>query len=126
MTDREHSSPFHVWYNLFHTAFLASLLKDIKSERAKIAEKDNLRLLFVTKWFLQFFLATRSKQKTATTGSSYSRGPWGFGFVGEVVERSWIGWVLKRMRGALEEKVRLNRASGPPFIAFRLSKHRTS
>lgn len=91
-------------------AFLASLLKDIKSERAKITEKDNIRLLFVTKWFLEFFLATRSYQKTAATTADIlapPQKPWNFGFVGEVVERAWISWVLKRMRGAVEEKVSL-------------------
>ena len=31
--------------------------------------------------------------------------PWAFGLVGEVIERSWIVWVLKRMNGAVEEKV---------------------
>jgi replication fork protection complex subunit Tof1/Swi1 len=81
-------------------AFLASLLKDIKSERPKITEKDNLRLLFVTKWFLEYFLAVRTQEKSA--GASE---PWAFGLVGEVIERSWIVWVLKRMNGAVEEKV---------------------
>ncbi|KAG2355989.1 timeless protein-domain-containing protein [Suillus spraguei] len=43
--------------------FLRSLLKDIKSERPKIKEKDHLRLLYVTKWFLEFFLTSRSNEK---------------------------------------------------------------
>ena len=30
---------------------------------------------------------------------------WAFGLVGEVIERSWIVWVLKRMSGAVETKV---------------------
>ena len=80
-------------------AFLASLLKDIKSERPKITDKDNLRLLYVTKWFLEFFLAARANDK----GNDKR---WEFGLVGEVIERGWIVWVLKRMRGAVEEKVR--------------------
>ncbi|KAI0301445.1 timeless protein-domain-containing protein [Russula brevipes] len=81
-------------------AFLASLLKDIKSERPKITEKDNLRLLFVTKWFLEYFLAVRAQEKGAGAPE-----PWAFGLVGEVIERSWIVWVLKRMNSAVEEKV---------------------
>ena len=87
-------------HNGHDAAFLASLLKDIKSERPKITEKDNLRLLFVTKWFLEYFLAVRGQEKSA--GASE---PWAFGLVGEVIERSWIVWVLKRMNGAVEEKV---------------------
>ncbi|KAI9060063.1 timeless-domain-containing protein [Trametes sanguinea] len=78
---------------------LASLLKDIKAERPKITEKDHLRLLFVTKWFLEFFLYERVRQ------SESSR--WKFGLVAEVIDRSWIVWVLRRMREAQEEKPKL-------------------
>jgi replication fork protection complex subunit Tof1/Swi1 len=79
------------------TAFLSSLLKDIKSEKPKITEKDHLRLLYVAKWFLEFFLSIREK--------GYSSGQWQFGAIAEVAERGWIIWVLKRMREAVEEKV---------------------
>ncbi|KAG6810302.1 hypothetical protein H0H92_012503 [Tricholoma furcatifolium] len=94
--------------------FLASVLKDIRSERAKITEKDNVRLLWVTKWFLEFFLAMRTslpstaqdkgkgKEKEASGGGIV--GGWVFGLVAEVFERSWIGWVLRRMRNAVEDK----------------------
>lgn len=82
-------------------AFLSALLKDIRSERPKITEKDNLRLLYVTKWFLEYFLAMRSKEQSEKTGQDR----WNFGLIAEVTERSWIIWVLKRMREAVEEKV---------------------
>ena len=78
-------------------AFLASLLKDIKAERAKVTEKDHLRLLYLTQWFLAFFLALRA----ADTARE-----WSFGLVAEVTERSWIVWVLRRMREAVSDKVR--------------------
>ncbi|KAH9046637.1 timeless-domain-containing protein [Lactarius hengduanensis] len=84
--------------------FLASLLKDIKSERPKITEKDHLRLLFVTKWFLEYFLAVRAQEKEVGAPASE---PWAFGLVGEVIERGWIVWVLKRMNGAVEDKPKL-------------------
>jgi replication fork protection complex subunit Tof1/Swi1 len=83
-------------------AFLSSLLKDIKSERVKVSEKDNLRLLYVAKWFLEFFLQTQAKDRTGTEDDSAS---WDFGLVAEVTERSWIVWVLRRMREALDSKV---------------------
>ncbi|KAK0205546.1 timeless protein-domain-containing protein [Desarmillaria ectypa] len=79
--------------------FLSALIKDIRSERAKITNKDNLRLLYVTKWFLEFFLAMRAKEK--------DKGVWRFDLVAEVTERTWIVWVLKRMREASEEKPKL-------------------
>ncbi|KAH9931521.1 timeless protein-domain-containing protein [Fomitopsis serialis] len=77
-------------------SFLSSLLKDIRAERAKITEKDNLRLLYVAKWFLEFFLCVRASQ-----GSDNA---WSFGLIAEVTDRAWIVWVLKRMRQAVEEK----------------------
>ena len=80
-------------------ALLSSLLKDIKAERPKVTEKDNLRLLFVTKWFLEFFLCLRTTDKSRT---------WNFGLIAEVTERSWIVWVLRRMREAVNEKVCLS------------------
>ena len=83
---------------------MASLLKDIKAERPKITEKDNVRLLYVTKWFLEFFLCERARQAEGAK--------WKFGYVAEVTDRGWIVWVLRRMRDAQEEKVRpLARAS---------------
>ncbi|KAI0089435.1 timeless protein-domain-containing protein [Irpex rosettiformis] len=79
-------------------SFLASLLKDIKAERAKISEKDHLRLLYLTKWFLDFFLCQRANDKSAT---------WDFSMITEVTEAGWIVWVLKRMREAMEDKPKL-------------------
>ncbi|OCB87291.1 timeless-domain-containing protein [Sanghuangporus baumii] len=86
--------------------FLASLLKDIKSERPKITEKDHLRLLFLTRWFLEFFLTVRNSQieQSKKDGTHIS---WGFDLVSEVIERSWIIWILRRMRESMESKPKL-------------------
>ncbi|TCD66114.1 Topoisomerase 1-associated factor 1 [Steccherinum ochraceum] len=75
--------------------FLESLLKDIRAERPKIAEKDNLRLLYLAKWFLEFFQAQRAQQPTE---------PLPYGLVAEITNRAWIVWVLRRMREAVEDK----------------------
>jgi replication fork protection complex subunit Tof1/Swi1 len=87
----------------FYIAFLASLLKDIRSERPKVTEKDNLRLLFVTRWFIDFFLSarTRDSQRSASKEDEME-----FALVVEVVQRSWAGWVIRRMREAWEDKPR--------------------
>ena len=55
-------------------AFLSILLKDIKTERPKITEKDNLRLLYVTKRFLEFFffLAMQCKEQEQKNGEEKS------------------------------------------------------
>ncbi|KAH7926892.1 timeless-domain-containing protein [Leucogyrophana mollusca] len=82
--------------------FLSSLLKDIKSERPKITEKDHLRLLYATKWLLEFFLTSRAGEN-AIDGQR----KWNLGLIAEVTDRGWIVWVLKRMRGAMEEKPKM-------------------
>ncbi|KDQ07544.1 hypothetical protein BOTBODRAFT_192367 [Botryobasidium botryosum FD-172 SS1] len=82
--------------------FLASVLKDIKAERPKITEKDNVRLLFLTKWFLAFFSAVREKE--ASGGQLTAQCRWRFEYVAEVVERGWVVWMLKRISGAKDEK----------------------
>jgi replication fork protection complex subunit Tof1/Swi1 len=77
------------------SGFVASLLKDIRAERAKITQKDGLRLLFVTKWFVEFFLGVREKEGEPT---------WKFSTVSELIEQTWVPWVLKRVREANDEK----------------------
>lgn len=57
----------------------------------------------------------RSKEQQAKSGHD----KWNFGLVAEVTERSWIIWVLKRMREAVEEKVR---CSIPVFIILPFRK----
>ncbi|CAE6474022.1 unnamed protein product [Rhizoctonia solani] len=90
--------------------FMSCVLKDIKSERPKYTEKDNLRLLFLTKWFLEFFLLVRENQeKERKQRGLFAGAPelWPFGYVSEVVEHGWAPWVLRRMRAAVEEKPKL-------------------
>ncbi|KAG8711383.1 Topoisomerase 1-associated factor 1, partial [Ceratobasidium sp. 394] len=88
--------------------FMGCVLKDIKSERPKFTEKDNIRLLFLTKWFLEFFLLVREEQekerKQRALFAPNSQEVWPFGYVSEVVEHAWAPWVLRRMRAAVEEK----------------------
>ena len=48
-------------------------------------EKDHLHLLFVTKWFLEFFLSGWAEGSNAG---------WGFEMVTKVVDCGWIVWVL--------------------------------
>ena len=64
-------------------------------------------MLYVTKWFLKFFLSMRVKEHESTkaTRGEKVKERWNFGLIAEVAERGWIVWVLKRMREAVEEKV---------------------
>ncbi|KAL1742157.1 timeless protein-domain-containing protein [Schizophyllum fasciatum] len=83
--------------------FLSTLIKDIRMERPKITEKDNLLLLYVAKWFIEFFLLSRAKEK-ANTSAKAGDERWNFRLIAEITERDWIVWVLKRMRQAAEDK----------------------
>lgn len=61
----------------------------------------------MTKWFLEFFLESRTRSLSkANPNAANTVMTWEFGLVAEVIERGWIVWVLKRMREAVEEKVR--------------------
>ncbi|CAE7152048.1 unnamed protein product, partial [Rhizoctonia solani] len=91
-------------------AFMSCVLKDIKAERPRYTEKDNLRLLFLTKWFLEFFLLVRENQEKERKQQGLFAAileAWPFGYVSEVVEHGWAPWVLRRMRAAVEEKLNL-------------------
>ncbi|KAG9047150.1 Topoisomerase 1-associated factor 1 [Tulasnella sp. UAMH 9824] len=87
----------HQFIQTCFNRFVISLLKDIRMERAKITEKDNVRLLFLTAWCLEFFLAARLKNGAESNVTGYA-------MVKEVVEEEWVKWVLKRMREAAEDK----------------------
>jgi len=54
--------------------------------------------------FLEFFLAVRVKGKANRGQGGEGEEWWGFGLIAELTETSWIVWVLKRMREAVEEK----------------------
>ncbi|QRV99102.1 topoisomerase 1-associated factor 1 [Ceratobasidium sp. AG-Ba] len=87
--------------------FMGSVLKDIRAERPRFTEKDNLRLLFLTKWFLEFFLSVREEQEKARKQQALfanAQEVWPFGYVSQIVEPAWGPWVLRRMRAAVEEK----------------------
>jgi replication fork protection complex subunit Tof1/Swi1 len=62
-----------------HLALFSSVLKDIRSERPHIVEKDNMRLLFLTCWFLEYFLMDFKEQH------------WSYGLVGEILDVSLGG-----------------------------------
>jgi replication fork protection complex subunit Tof1/Swi1 len=75
-----------------------------------------LRLLFVTKFFIQFFLAMR--ERDIGTGDANGAADeidgkgkideekmtLNYSLVLEVVQRGWAGWILRRMREAMEMK----------------------
>ncbi|KAF8999889.1 hypothetical protein BDZ89DRAFT_1170521 [Hymenopellis radicata] len=69
--------------------FISEIIKDIRAERPKINEGDHLRLLCFSTWVLVFFLSRPERD---------------LGLIAEVTERTWVAWVLRRIREALDDK----------------------
>ncbi|EJU01446.1 hypothetical protein DACRYDRAFT_16139 [Dacryopinax primogenitus] len=95
-----------VFLNSCFNIFFASFLKDIRYERPHITEADNARLLVLSSWFVEFFLASRARaeQPQGETETSEEEKTWTVSKVAECCEQEWIVWVVKRMRFAGDEK----------------------
>lgn len=88
------------------TAFFASVLRDIRMERLKVRESDTLRFLYLSSFFLEFFLLLyRDDERRGISHLDEENGH-DFGLVAELTEPHAIGFVTMRMKNALEEKVR--------------------
>lgn len=94
--------------------FFASILKDIRMERPKIRETDNVRALFLCTFFIEFFLLSRSRVAAAAASDVKGKGRegldisrvWDFGYVAEFAEIDAVKWVVGRMRLVMDDKVR--------------------
>ncbi|KAF8904667.1 timeless protein-domain-containing protein [Mucidula mucida] len=69
--------------------FISEIIKDIRAERPKINEGDHLRLMCFSTWVLAFFLSRPERD---------------LGLIAEITERTWVAWVLRRIREALDDK----------------------
>ncbi|KAF8333073.1 timeless protein-domain-containing protein [Cantharellus anzutake] len=86
-------------------AFFSSLLRDIKAERPKITEHDNIRLLRVVNWFIEYFVGLKKRElANASAPLNYEECQWRFEMVGEIAERGWIGYILKRIRLSMDDR----------------------
>jgi replication fork protection complex subunit Tof1/Swi1 len=87
------------------SAFFTSVLKDIRLEREKVKETDNVRVLVVAAFFLEFFLLLHKQDKAAEIDPASEKGH-DFDLIGSLTEISSIAYALARMKIALEDKVR--------------------
>jgi replication fork protection complex subunit Tof1/Swi1 len=84
-------------------AFFASILKDIKMERAKVKEADNLRLLYLSRFFLEYFLLLYNHEREKGIDPKSEEGH-DFGLIAEMTEGTSIGYIQARMRICLSDK----------------------
>lgn len=82
-------------------------------ERQKVTEADNLRTLFLSTFFLDFFLSSRAQDVKPKASSGNQAGEegsndanWTFGLVADFCEVDAVRWVVARMRLVMEDTVR--------------------
>lgn len=90
--------------SLILSAFLTSLLADIRMQRAKIKEADNTRLLFLSRFFLEYFLNLYAYERSQEMDPQ-SEDAHDFDLIASMTEPASIAYVAMRMQGALAEKV---------------------
>ncbi|BGP23540.1 replication fork protection complex subunit Tof1/Swi1 [Rhodotorula toruloides] len=84
--------------------FFASVLRDIRMERLKVRESDTLRFLYLSSFFLEFFLLLYRDDERRGISHLDEESGHDFGLVAELTEPHAIGFVTMRMKNALEEK----------------------
>lgn len=72
-------------------------------ERLKVKESDTIRFLFLSRFFLEFFLLVYNDEKRQGIDPQSEEGH-DFDLIAEMTEPQSIGFVTARMKGALEEK----------------------
>ncbi|GAA5852706.1 hypothetical protein JCM8547_002595 [Rhodosporidiobolus lusitaniae] len=85
-------------------SFFSSVLRDIRMERLKVRESDNVRFLFLTRFFLEFFLLVYHDDEKRGIPHTDEENGHDFGMIAEMTEPHAIGFVTLRMRTALEDK----------------------
>lgn len=73
-------------------------------ERAKVREVDNVRYLFLVRFFLEYFLALREYEVSQGVHPASEEGH-DFDLIAEISEAATIGYVALRMKLCLEEEV---------------------
>lgn len=73
-------------------------------ERAKVREVDNVRYLFLVRFFLEYFIALREYEVAQSIDPASEDGH-DFDLIAEISEASTIGYVALRMKLCLEEEV---------------------
>jgi hypothetical protein len=101
------------------SAFVASILNDIRREQPKIRDKDNLRLAQVCSFVAEFFTLARQKAADniaarAKAGESVEKQReelqhlWNYGYLAEFCDMATIVHLNKRLYLVMDDSVRSN------------------
>lgn len=74
-------------------------------ERSKVRPTDNLRVFYLARFFIEYFLILRSKAATKHGGEVPEEEDLELGLVGELAEMESVKWVVMRMKYAMDDKV---------------------
>ena len=82
-------------------------------ERPKVRETDNVRALYLSTFFIEFFLLSRTRATAAAASDVKGKGreeddvskTWDYGYVAEFAEIDAVKWVVGRMRLVMDDKV---------------------
>lgn len=77
-------------------------------ERLKVKESDTIRFLFLSRFFLEFFLLLYEDEKRRGIDPEKDENGHGFDLIAEMTEPQCIGFVTQRMKIGLDEKVSWN------------------
>lgn len=101
------------------SAFVASILNDIRREQPKIRDKDNLRLAQVCSFVVEFFtlarqMATDNIAARTKAGENVDKQReelqhlWNYGYLAEFCNMATIVHLNKRLYLVMDDSVRLN------------------
>ncbi|KAK4051924.1 Topoisomerase 1-associated factor 1 [Microbotryomycetes sp. JL201] len=83
--------------------FFKSVLKDIRLEHLKVQESDTVRFLYLSRFFMEFFLLLYDNEKARGIDPQSDEGH-DFDLIAEMTEPQSIGFVVRKMHAAMEEK----------------------
>ena len=94
--------------DVIHLAFFASILRDIRMERSKVRDTDNVRCFYLARFFIEYLLILRQKEISKSNdpqGQVGQEAGLSLGLVAEMAEMDSVRWVVMRMKFTMDTKV---------------------
>ncbi|ODO06093.1 topoisomerase 1-associated factor 1 [Cryptococcus wingfieldii CBS 7118] len=82
--------------------FFEYILRDIRMERTKIRPSDNIRVFYLTRFFIEYLLLLRNK--LYDKGGSRERDELPLGLVAQMAEMDSVKWLFARLRISWDDK----------------------
>ncbi|WVO15560.1 hypothetical protein L204_103220 [Cryptococcus depauperatus] len=103
----------HSFLEVAFNTFFDSILRDIRMERVKIRPSDNIRVFYLSYFFIEYLLFTRKKAAEETARSRNSTSvqerktkELPLGAVAQMAEMDTLRWLFGRLRSCWDDKPR--------------------